>query len=148
MLSWSHVTKRMTEALHYWVCTVSPDEHPHVTPVDGLWLDNHLYFGGSSTTRRHRNLVTNSAVCVHLESGSDVVILHGTTLQLHAPPRALTTRLAAASAQKYGYAPEPEAYGTGNVYIVHPRVVFAWTQFPTDATRWDFTSEGARSQIS
>jgi hypothetical protein len=32
LLPWSHVTERMTSALHYWVCTVSPTSQPHATP--------------------------------------------------------------------------------------------------------------------
>ena len=136
MLPWSHVTARMTAALHYWIGTVSPDGHPHATPVDGLWLDDRLYFGGSPATRRHHNLAINAAACVHLESGVDVVILHGQVSVLHAPAPALTQRLADASAQKYGYAPAPEAYEAPGIWIFRPSVVFAWTQFPTDATRW------------
>lgn len=138
LLPWSHVTARMASALHYWVCTVSPDGCPHATPVDGLWLDDRLYFGGSPKTRRHRNLVKNACVCIHLDSGTDVVMLQGHVHELHAPDRALSMRLVEASAQKYGYAPQPEAYEAGGVYVFRPRVVFAWTQFPTDATRWQF----------
>ncbi len=43
------------------------------------------YFGGSPQTRRNRNLVETPAVCVHLESRSDVVILHGDAQELRAP---------------------------------------------------------------
>ena len=141
LLPWSHVTERMRATLHYWICTVSAAGQPHTTPIDGLWLDDRLYFGGSPKTRRHQNLSINPAVCVHLESASDVVILHGEAHELRAPDRALTRRLAAASAQKYGYAPEPEAYEAPGVYVFRPSIVFAWTQFPTDATRWHLESE-------
>jgi nitroimidazol reductase NimA-like FMN-containing flavoprotein (pyridoxamine 5'-phosphate oxidase superfamily) len=138
LLPWSHVTERMAEAMHYWVCTVSPDGRPHATPVDGLWLDDQLYFGGSPQTRRNRNLAANPAVCIHLESGMDVVILHGEAHELRAPDRSLTTRLAEASAKKYGWAPKPEDIGAGGTYVFRPRVVLAWKQFPKDATRWQF----------
>lgn len=135
MLPWSHVTARLTEALHYWICTVSADARPHATPVDGLWLDDRLYFGGSPRTRRHRNLAANPAVCVHLESASDVVILHGEA-RAQRPDRTLATRLAEASTRKYGYAPKPEEYETSDIQVFRPRVVFAWTHLPKDATRW------------
>src|SRR5436190_22327857 len=85
MLPWSHVTERMNEAQNYWVCTVGSNHEPHATPVWGLWLDDHLYFGGSATTRRQRNLAASPAVCIHLESDSDVVILHGKVHRLAAP---------------------------------------------------------------
>ena len=59
LLSWSHVTERMVTAMQYWISTVGPDSRPHATPVDGLWLDDRLYFGGNPQTRRHRNLAAN-----------------------------------------------------------------------------------------
>ncbi len=142
LLPWSHVSERMAQAMHYWVCTVSPGGRPHATPVDGLWLEDQLYFGGSSQTRRNRNLAANPAMCVHLDSGSDVVILHGDAHELRAPDRSLTIRLAEASANKYGYAPKPEDFAAGGTYVFRPRVVFAWKQFPKDATRWHFQNGG------
>jgi hypothetical protein len=140
LLPWSHVTERMLQAMHYWVCTVSPDGRPHATPVDGLWFDDRLYFGGSPETRRNRNLASNPAVCVHLESGGDVVILQGDA-RLHTPDRGLAIRLSEASAQKYGYGPRPEDYEASGVHLFRPRVVLAWKQFPQDATRWRFPND-------
>lgn len=137
LLPWTHVTSRMEEAMHYWVCTVSPEGRPHSTPVDGLWIDDQLYFGGSPTTRRNRNLVTNSSVCVHLESGSDVIILEGEACELRNPEKSLAKRLSEESIRKYGYGPTPEDYEkTPGAYVFTPRKVLAWKQFPKDATRW------------
>ena len=139
LLPWTHVTERMAKAMHYWICTVGPDGRPHATPVDGLWHEDRLYFGGSPKTRRNRNLAANPAVCVHLENGLDVVILHGEAHELRAPERSLTTRLSEASQKKYGYGPSPEEYeNAAGVYVFRPRVGFAWKQFPKDATRWQF----------
>src|SRR6266545_3477969 len=70
LLPWSHVSDRMAQARAYWICTVSPEGRPHATPVDGLWLDDRLYFGGSPETRRHRNLAANPAVSIHLDSST------------------------------------------------------------------------------
>jgi phage terminase large subunit-like protein len=136
LLPWSHVAERMAAAMHYWICTVDPEGRPHATPVDGLWLDDALYFGGSTQTRRHRNLIANAAVCVHLESASDVVILHGDARELRRPDATLAARLAEASRQKYGYAPKPEDYAKGGVFVLRPRLAFAWKEFPNDATRF------------
>lgn len=138
LLPWSHVDERMLAAKHYWISTVSSDNRPHATPVDGLWLDGQLYFGGSTETRRHRNLLMNPAVCIHLEEAMDVVILHGEVQELRAPEEGLTVQLAEASAAKYGYAPRPEDFDKGGVWVFRPRVVLAWQQFPKDATRWQF----------
>ena len=141
LLPWSHVIERMTEAMHYWVSTVDPEGRPHSTPVDGLWIDGQLYFGGSPQTRRNRNLATNSAVCIHLESAMDVLILQGDARELREPDSSLTAKLAEGSVKKYGYGPPPEAFGSGGTFIFTPRLVLAWKQFPKDATRWRFQDQ-------
>jgi hypothetical protein len=138
LLPWSHVTDRMTQAMHYWICTVSSDGQPHVTPVDGCWLNDLLYFSGSPQTRYNRNLLINPAVSVHLDSSDDVIILHGNAY-LHTPDHAVAVQLAKASAEKYGYGPSPEAYKKMGVQIFRPHVVFAWKQFPNDVTRWQLS---------
>ena len=137
LLSWSHVIERMAHAMHYWICTVGADGRPHVTPVDGLWFDDKLYFGGSPQTRRNRDLAENPAVSVHLDSSDDVVILHGDA-HLETLDHELAVQLAKVSSEKYGYAPRPEDYQTSGVHVFRPRVVFAWKQFPKDVTRWQF----------
>lgn len=136
LLPWSHVEQRMNDAKHYWICTVSPDGQPHATPVDGLWVDGKLYFGGSPETRRNRNLKSNPAACVHLENALEVLILQGEAPELALPDRVLTERLADLSARKYGYRPKPEEFETGGVRVFLPKKILAWTQFPSDATRW------------
>ncbi|HYK88202.1 MAG TPA: pyridoxamine 5'-phosphate oxidase family protein [Acidobacteriota bacterium] len=137
LLPWSHVDERMASASCYWVTTVSPDGHPHATPVDGIWMDNRLYFGGSPKTRRNRNLASSPATCIHLESGKDVVILHGESRELRAPGQVLGKRLAEASKVKYGYGWKPEDYEkTPGMFVFQPRTVLAWKKFPRDATRW------------
>jgi len=100
LLPWSNVTERMAQERVYCITTVDPHCLPHATPVDGLWLDDRLFFGGSPETRRNRNLARNPAVCVHLESGSDVVILHGAVAELTGEERELAQRLANASNEK------------------------------------------------
>lgn len=138
LLDWSHVSERMATAAHYWVSTISPANHPHATPVDGLWVDDRLYFGGSAETRRSRNLASNANVCIHLDSSMDVLILHGEAHELREPDEALVAHLVEASAQKYGYAPKAEDFMRGGTYEFRPRVVIAWSQGFNDATRWEF----------
>lgn len=120
----------------------SADGRPHATPVDGLWLDDQLDFAGSPQTRRNPNLAANPAVCGHLESGTDVVILHGDTRELLPLDSSLAIRLAEAHAEKYGYGFKPEDFEAGGSHVFRPRVVFAWRQFPKDATRWHFQNGG------
>ena len=140
LLPWSHVADRMEKAMHYWISTTGPDGQPHATPVDGLWLDDRLYFGGSPQTRRQRNLAANPSVCVHLESGSDVVILQGEA-RPERPDAALAVRLAESSTRKYGYGQAAQEYERTDVHVFRPRVVFAWTNLPKDATRWHVSSQ-------
>lgn len=141
MLPWSHVCQRMEAALNYWISTVSSAGEPHATPVWGVWMDETFHFDGSPQTRRGRNMAVNPKVAIHLESGDDVVIFRGEVDQINGRDREFSTRLAAAYAAKYkakGYAPEPDTWDSGGLYIVRPRVVFAWTNFPEDTTRWIF----------
>jgi len=138
LLPWEHVQTRMSEAKQYWICTVTPDGRPHATPVDGLWLNDVLYFGGHPDTRWRRNLASNPSIDVHLESATAVVILRGLAKPLSKPTSALKSVLAEASKKKYGYGPPPEAYDGGGVFSFRPSLVLAWKQFPKDATRWQF----------
>ena len=139
MLDWFHVVKRMESSRSYWIATAGPDGRPHSTPVWGVWLDGALYFDGGPETRRGRHLAANPSVSVHLESGDDVVILEGEAREALAPDRTLTTRLAEGYSAKYassGYEPGPDMWDSGSLYRMKPQVVFAWTAFPKDATRW------------
>jgi nitroimidazol reductase NimA-like FMN-containing flavoprotein (pyridoxamine 5'-phosphate oxidase superfamily) len=135
VLPWSHASKKMSEALHYWVCTVDSQGRPHATPVDGLWLDDALYFGGSPETRRHRNIKGNREICVHLESAADVIIVRGTAEE-RIPDRALAERLSEASKKKYGYSPGADEYMKAGLWVLRARTALGWKQFPKDVTRW------------
>jgi hypothetical protein len=137
LLPWAHAEQRLTEAQHYWLCTVRPDGQPHAIPIQGLWHDGALYFGGDPATRWARNLTANPAVTIHLESGSDVVIVEGLAENVSDLSTTLISALAAASGTKYGFTPPPEAYASG-VCRVRPRRVLAWNQFLTNATRFTF----------
>ncbi len=140
-LPWSYVEEQMTGARNYWVVTVRPDGHPHVMPVWGAWLDRKLYIEGSPETRRHRNIAANPHVVVHLENGSQVVILEGEAYAGGKPDPELGERLSRSFTAKYapmGYSPAPDNWDNGGLYVVHPKKVFAWTQFPQDTTRWRF----------
>ena len=140
LLKWDHVTERMTRAMHYWICTVGTDNRPYVTPVDGLWLDDRLYFGGSSQTKRSRNLAENPAASVHLDSSDEVVIMYR-NVQLEMPDHKLAIQLSNASVAKYGYGPRPEEYEKMKVHVFRPDKALAWIKFPKDATRWQFSGE-------
>ncbi|MDQ3926308.1 MAG: pyridoxamine 5'-phosphate oxidase family protein [Actinomycetota bacterium] len=68
----------------------------------GVWVEGTLYFGTSRGSRKGRNLATNPALTVHLESGDDVVIIEGMVEEV--TDRALLATVDAAYQAKYGIA--------------------------------------------
>ncbi len=77
LVPWSAVVERLERAQTYWLATTGPNGRPHVAPVWGVWVDGAFYFDGIPTARWARNMAANPALAVHLESGSDVVVLDG-----------------------------------------------------------------------
>ncbi|WP_199174707.1 pyridoxamine 5'-phosphate oxidase family protein [Halegenticoccus soli] len=134
MLPWEYVEERMRSDRNYWVATVGPRGRPHARPVWGVWVDGAFHCGGGET-RWARNLASNPEIAVHRESGDEVVIVEGVAEKL-APGEgtdpSLLERIDAAYEEKYGI-----PHGTP-VWAVRPRAVFAWSDYPRDATRWRF----------
>lgn len=134
LLPWEFVAEGMRGDRNYWVSTTLPDGRPHARPVWGVWLDDTFHCGGDEHTRWARNLAAGSEIVVHRESGDDVVIIEGTAGKLaegSADPE-LVERLDSAYEEKYGV-----RHGTP-FWAVHPRKVLAWSDYPADATRWEF----------
>jgi len=136
-LPWSHAQERLEGSRNYWICTVRPDGRPHSIPVWGFWLDDALYFGTAQTTRKARNLAHNPAISVHLESGDDVIILEGNTVEIN--DKAVFKKIDASCRTKYKMPLMiiPESV----LYCLRPRVVLAWKEsdFPGTGTRWEFS---------
>ena len=137
LLSWPDVSARLEAASHYWLSTVRPDGRPHAVPLDGVWLDDDWYFGGSPETVKQRNLEANPQAVMTLEDAMEAVIVEGRCERLF-PTGELARRLAAASKSKYGYGPPPTSYAESGVWRLRPQRVLAWTQLPRDATRFTF----------
>ncbi len=138
-LDWASVRDRLERALQYWVATTRPDGRPHVIPIDGIWLDDVWYYGGSPKTVRHHNLEGNASAVMHLDDPMKAVIVEGECRAVSASPD-LAQRLAAAS-QKYaalGYSMDADSYSGEGLWALHPRRVLAWTNYPRDATRFTF----------
>lgn len=131
-LPWSHAVERLERSRNFWVATVGPNARPHVVPVWGVLVDGTLYFGGGPDTRWSRNLAANPQVAVHLENGDDVVIVEGVVERITDPHHPLVTRIDDAYEAKYQM-----RHGTP-FWVLRPRVAFAWSEFPTNATRWRF----------
>jgi hypothetical protein len=135
-IAWAAVVERLEQALRYWLVTTRPDGRAHVVPVDGLWVDDAWWYGGSPRTLHQRNLERDQRVVVHLEDPMAAVILEG-SMRRETPPPEQAARLEAASKAKYGYGPPPGAYAAG-VWALHPERARAWSAFPTDVTRFRF----------
>ncbi|MGH2695261.1 MAG: pyridoxamine 5'-phosphate oxidase family protein [Actinomycetota bacterium] len=131
-LPWTHVTDRLEGARYYWIVTADGSGRPHSVPTWGVWLVDTLYFGGGPHTRWSRNLASNPEVAVHLESGVDVVIVEGTVDRITGPDDPMVERIDDA------YEPKYEMRHGVPFWVLRPRLVFAWSEFPKDATRWRF----------
>jgi len=142
LLNWQHVVDRLSGARNYWVDTADHNGVVHTTPIWGGVVDGTLYIEGGPTTRRGRNIAENPNVAVHLENGEDVVIIEGTAEHVSPPSPELAQRLVEAIEAKYGssgYHPSAEQWNDGGLYVIRPRKAFAWTNFPADTTRFEFS---------
>lgn len=139
-LDWSEVEGRLSEAIHYWLCSVRPDGRPHVVPKWAAWVDGRLYFDGSPETRHARNIAVNPNVNVHLEDGARAVILDGRARAI-VPDGGLGQSLSRAYRRKYeslGYSPAPDSWNAGGLYEITVQSVIAWTSFADDPTKFEF----------
>ena len=144
-LPWSWAEGCLAAAETYWVATTRPDGRPHAMPIWAAWCAGRLWFEGGRLTRRARNLEVNPAISVGIElPGDGAVIVEGAAVRLDGPPDGLTGDLVAAFA-KYarparGYVVDPANWSSpdGGIWAVTPDVVFGWSSFPADATRWRF----------
>jgi pyridoxine/pyridoxamine 5'-phosphate oxidase len=130
MLDWSWAEERLLASRNYWIVTASSEGEPSAAPVWGVWADGAVYFGTDPNSRKGRNLARDPRAVVHLESGDEVVILHG-EVELSEVDEAILDAYEA----KYGYRPP----GT-RLFRLRPRRALAWleAEYPKTATRFDF----------
>ena len=143
LLPWSYVEARLRAAPNYWIATTGPHAHPHVRPVDGVWVGGALCFGGSPETRWVRNLMANPSISAHLSSEVEAIILEGTAVFITDPSHPLAAPSTAASKDKYPqYASGSEA-PFRPFWALAPTTAYAWilAGFPRGATRWRFTND-------
>ena len=146
LLPWSWATERLSSSHNYWIATTRPDGQPHLMPVWGVWLDETFYFSTGPRSRKARNLAADPRCVVCPERADEAVILEGVAEKIADP--SLLRRVADAFSEKYQWDMEPTQEGVrdthgneGPVFAVHPRVAFAWGEFPKSATRWIFDDE-------
>jgi hypothetical protein len=127
---------------NYWLATTTDDGRPHLRPVDGVFVDDTLAFGGSPETRWVRNLLRRTGVSVSLPDAEHAVVLEGEVELVTDPSLAIAETVRAANAAKYPQY-HTEAAGFRPFRALRPRRVYAWilTGFPDRATRFDFAHE-------
>jgi hypothetical protein len=138
---WSEVAARLAGARHYWLHTTNPSGAPDASPVWGVVVDDALYFYTERSTVKARNLQVDPRVVVHLESGADVVIVHGRVLDLGRP--AQHAALLVEFASKYDQPDEVPFLPSSDpsfdaLYSLVPNRALLWSLPDTEAStrRW------------
>jgi len=141
---WVDVAARIAASPNYWLATTTDEGLPHLRPVDGVFVDATLAFGGSPETRWVRHLQQRPAVTASLPDDDQAIILEGRAELVTDPELAIAAAVAAANVEKY-----PQYFGDGAgefhpFWVLRPRRVYAWslTGFPNRATRFDFERRG------
>lgn len=116
-LGWDWVDGQIRDAGTYWV-TARTQGHPHPRPVWGVWLDGRLYLS-IGTPATLEALSADATVTVHLDSGTQVVIVEGRTVE--APS---DSAVVAEYDRKYDWSYEADKYGP--LTCVVPERVLAW----------------------
>jgi hypothetical protein len=119
-LAWSWVEEQLEAAGTYWLVARSTG-HPHPRPVWGVWHGERLHLSVGSPTLR-RSVDRDPMVTVHLDSGTDVVLVEGTTGR--AAERATPSSVIDAYNAKYDRDYRVAQYG--ELVVVHPLRVLAW----------------------
>jgi hypothetical protein len=149
-LTWDWVAAQLTESKNYWLCSVRPPTpeapagRPHVIPRWGVFVDGKVYYDGSPETRHGRNIESNPFISVHLENGTEAIMLEGTSRPAGKPSSELGKRLSQEYKKKYkdlGYAPEPNSWDGGGLYVFTPRQCIAWSKFNENPTKFVFEEE-------
>jgi nitroimidazol reductase NimA-like FMN-containing flavoprotein (pyridoxamine 5'-phosphate oxidase superfamily) len=135
---WGQVSARLGTAKQYWLATNRSAGSPHSVPVDGIWLDDVLYYGGSPDTLHVRAAKADPHVTIHLPDPWNVVVVEG-IVRLAKPSAQLAQHLADLANEKYvEYGMHFEASSYSDPFVLQPRRAFAWSSFPADATRYVF----------
>ena len=146
-VTWYWVAAQLTESKNYWLCSIRPNGRPHVVPRWAVYVDGKIYYDGSPETRHARNIMENPQVSLHLENGDQAIILEGISRLAGKPTPELALKLSEAYKKKYkafGYAPEPNQWDEGGLYVFTPRLCLAWTNFLQDPTKFVFERESQR----
>lgn len=129
-LAWPDIAARLGAAAVWWVATASSERGPHTVPVWGVVVDGEPFLYGDAGARRARDLRSDPRAVLHLESGTDVLIVHGELTDVG--PAAAHRAACEAYAGKYTdpgerpFLPDaPEMAGV-RLYRFRPRSAMTW----------------------
>jgi hypothetical protein len=118
-LAWSWVEEQLAAAGTYWVVARGPG-HPHPRPVWGIWTPGRRLELSIGSPVVSRALDADPRVTVHLDSGTDVVLVEG----LVEPGVATDPESIASYNHKYDWDYRVDEYG--HLVAVRPVRVQAW----------------------
>lgn len=142
LLPWSWAEQRLKKSHNYWITTVKPDHTPHTMVVWGLWQDGFFLFSTGSTSRKARNLASNTNCTVCTELAHEAVIVEGVAEIADVTAR---RKFLPTYEKKYkfdmGKMKDDILSMKEPIFAVRPKVVFAlWEKhFQSKSTRWTFT---------
>jgi len=137
---WPGARERLAAARNVWLCAVDQGR-PHLRPVWSVWLPEGLAFStGSPVLQRGCD---GGPVTATTEGADGPVILEGTGHR--ALDRDLLTAFAGVLNEKYDWHAVATGDGmadadgnAGPVFVLRPRLAFAWGPDMAAPTRWRF----------
>jgi hypothetical protein len=117
-LDWSWVEQQLIDAGTYWVVAPS-SSHPHPRPVWGIWAHDALALSIGSPALA-ASLEADPRCTVHLDSGTDVVVVEGVAQRVMGPDAAQVDAYNRKYDWQYSYA----EYGP--LTNVTPTLVMSW----------------------
>ncbi len=119
-----------------------PDGRPHMSPVWGVWLDDHLWFSCDPRSRKALNLASDTRCVVTTEDPLEPVIVDGTAELV--TDRSAVVRYVEAERIKYADEWQDDVYTVdffiNGTHVVTPTSVLGLLEkeFDTSPTRWTF----------
>jgi len=145
LLEWDEVVDRFGAGQNWWVATSGPGG-PHSVPVWGVVVDGALLFYGESSAVRSRNLAADPRLVLHLESGSAVLIVHGSVAI--GPSAGEVPAVSAAYREKYTdptdleFLPDSPGMERALLFTVAPERAIAWELGGADSMEFRRWSAG------